>query len=141
MEYKHAAIAAAAIAFFIAGLTGYYYEDIGQPAPTLEYRLSITAVYFWMVFIPTCLAFFILAFLLNRLVPKGAFNGRKKGYDRLVAWIEKQYGSMPIGSNESDLDRFLRNVIRKEKEKKGDKKIKGLKEYVDKRRYVGLLKK
>lgn len=144
MKYTTALLFAAVLAACFAGFTGVFFEpEPGEPPATLEYRLLLSSIVFFMVVIPSAIGFLVLAFILNALGGSlnGSTGGRSRGYDRLVAWIEKKYGAMPTAQTSYDLDAFMQNVVRKEKDRHDDEKIKGLKAYVDQKKYVGLLKK
>ncbi len=83
------------------------------------------------------LAFLLLIMLLASLKGAGRAFG-SSSYQHLLAWIKMRYGQPPSTSYE--LDNFMQNVLLNEKSKVGDRKIAGLKKYVEERKYSGLIK-
>ncbi len=71
----------------------------------------------------------------------GIGNSKDPSYERLVMYIEGNYGKINKEDYEEAVLAKFTTALEKEKEKYGEKAVAGLKAYIEKGAYKGLLKK
>ncbi|MFX1250653.1 MAG: hypothetical protein ACFFCZ_03480 [Promethearchaeota archaeon] len=67
-------------------------------------------------------------------------KARRGSYGRLVAWVEKNYGRINVNDSEIDVKTKFEQALLQARFNKGEKAVTGLKMYVEKGLYKGLIK-
>lgn len=71
----------------------------------------------------------------------GLFNNSRSGeYGRLVAWVEKRYGTIGPNASIGETRAKFSNALNEGASKKGEKAVAGLKRYIELEKYKGLIK-
>jgi len=68
------------------------------------------------------------------------FGGHRAKYGRLIAWMEHKYGRIDKEWGQSRMTHYMNDVLSREKTTIEEKKIAGLRRYVESQKFLGLVK-
>ncbi len=141
MNWRIILIVSFALSFLLSGFVLY----VGGAVEEFRADASGLAVFglivYVMVFLQALFTLVVLSLVWDFLT--GAFKrgGRSRGYERLVAWVEKKYGKIDPLWSPGRAASFMSDVLSRERrDAKDAKRLSGLAKYIELQKYRGLLK-